>query len=81
MATKQRKTERRTRSFQVGDRVRILNHLNEIAWGDRKPQQFAYIMSIDGAYIRVRPLWWKATECIERYPNEIAHAPIGKPSK
>ncbi|MBK9141481.1 MAG: hypothetical protein IPM23_03225 [Candidatus Melainabacteria bacterium] len=61
--------------FRVGDRVEILRYRKEIAWGDRKPQRFGFITSIDGAYILIRPRWWKAGELIERYPSEIRHAP------
>ncbi len=60
--------------FAVGDRVRFLNHRKTLSWGDRKPQEFGFIIAIDGAYILVRPRWWKADEAVERYPNEIAPA-------
>jgi hypothetical protein len=63
---------RQRRPFCVGDRVRFLLYRKAISWGDRKPQKFGYIVSIDGAYILVRPRWWKQDELIERYPNEIA---------
>ncbi len=62
------------RPFRVGDRVRFLNHLKEISWGDRKPQEFGFITRIDGAYIYVRPRWSPKKDVIERYPGEIAHA-------
>ncbi len=59
----------------MGDRVAIINFRRAIAWGDRKPQKFGFIVNIDGAYILVRPRWWKKDELIERYPNEIKLAP------
>ncbi|MGD9681908.1 MAG: hypothetical protein AB7W16_12055 [Candidatus Obscuribacterales bacterium] len=62
--------------FQVGDRVEILRYRKEIAWGDRKPQRYGFITSIDGSYILIRPRWWKEDELIERYPSEIRHAPL-----
>lgn len=62
---------RRTRAFQVGDKVEILGYRKTVSWGDRKPQKFGFIVSIDGAYILVRPRWWRASELIEKYPNEL----------
>jgi hypothetical protein len=59
------------RAFRVGDRVRFRGYQNMIKWGKRKPQEFGFIVSINGAYIMVRPRWWKAQELIERYPNEL----------
>jgi hypothetical protein len=62
------------RGFQSGDRVRIKNYRRAIAWGTGKPQQFGFIVSVNGTYILVRPRWWPADRLIEFYPNEIAHA-------
>lgn len=62
---------RRNRALQVGDKVEIIGYRTTISWGDRKPQKYGFVVSIDGAYILVRPRWWRANELIERYPGEL----------
>ena len=61
------------RGFRVGDRVEILGY-RLLAWGDRKPQRYGFIVNINGAYHLVRPRWWKKDELFEFYPNEIRQA-------
>ncbi|MCA9815682.1 MAG: class II fumarate hydratase [Candidatus Obscuribacterales bacterium] len=62
------------KGYRVGDRVEFLGYKTAISWGDRKPQRYGFIESIDGAYINVRPRWWPEGEVIERYPAEIKPA-------
>lgn len=62
---------RRKRALRVGDKVEIIGHRTTVSWGDRKPQKYGFVVSIDGAYILVRPRWWKKNELIEKYPNEL----------
>lgn len=57
--------------FRVGEKVEICHYKTAISWGDRTPQQFGFIVAIDGSYINVRPRWWPEDEYIERYPGEI----------
>ncbi|MBZ0185130.1 MAG: hypothetical protein K8F91_02685 [Candidatus Obscuribacterales bacterium] len=68
----------RNKPFRVGDRVEFLGYKTALTWGDRKPQRYGYIANINGAYILIRPRWWKKDELIERYPNEIRQAPLAK---
>ncbi|HMO21761.1 MAG TPA: hypothetical protein PKC98_12440, partial [Candidatus Melainabacteria bacterium] len=60
--------------YRVGDRVEFLGYKTAISWGDRKPQRYGFVESIDGAYINVRPRWWPEGEVVERYPAEIKPA-------
>ena len=57
--------------FRVGEKVEIRHFRTAISWGNRKPQKYGFIVSIDGAYINVRPRWWPEGQYIERYPGEI----------
>ena len=63
-------TKRQSSGFKVGDKVEILGY-RHLAWGDRKPQRYGFIVNINGAYHLVRPRWWKANELFEFYPGEI----------
>lgn len=72
--TKSRK--KTIRNFAAGDRVEILR--KDINWGKRKKQRYGYITRVNGAYHYVRPLWWKADEVMELYPNEIRLAPLSR---
>jgi len=65
----------RINSLKVGDRVRILHYKTTIAWGDRKPQEYGFVMNIDGAYVLVRPRWRPRRELIEFLLPEIVSAP------
>jgi hypothetical protein len=62
--------KKRPRGFKVGDKVEILGY-RRLAWGDRKPQRYGFIVNINGAYHLVRPRWRPANELFEFYPNEI----------
>lgn len=66
----------RRKPFRAGDRVEILR--KDISWGKRKKQRYGYITRIDGAYIYVRPLWWKEGEVLELYAVELRHASLKK---
>lgn len=66
------------RAYKVGDRVRFLGYRKAISWGGSKPQKYGFIVAIDGAYILVRPRWKRANHLIERYPTEIAPAPLAR---
>jgi hypothetical protein len=59
-----------SRSFKVGDKVEIIGY-RRLAWGNRKPQKYGFIVNINGAYHLVRPRWWKTSECFELYRGEI----------
>lgn len=59
------------RAIRVGDKVEILGYRKTVSWGKRKPQKYGFVVSIDGAYILVRPRWWRANELVEKYPNEL----------
>lgn len=62
---------RKKRALRVGDKVEILGYRKTVSWGNRKPQKYGFVVSIDGAYILVRPRWWRADELVEKYPNEL----------
>ena len=68
----------RNHSLKVGDRVRILHYKTAIAWGNRTPQQYGFVMNINGAYVLVRPRWRPRRELIEFLLPEIVSAPYKK---
>lgn len=72
---KKDRTEFKRRRFRLGDRVRLRGYEKAINWGKRKPQEYGFIVNIDGDYILIRPRWWKQDELIERYPGEIEFTP------
>lgn len=61
---------RRPGYFRVGDRVRIKNY-RKLFWGDRKPQEYGFIVAINGGYHYVRPRWRPVSEQFEFYNVEI----------